>query len=102
LRFVIFVKVADKENDVVVAALIKAVRKLTIALRRSLTWDRGAELANHAQLTAAIVWTTIHGKRSSPLRKSRRLNVTIGASPTATANSNTRLSPSSGKFGLQR
>jgi hypothetical protein len=27
------------------------------------------------------VWTMIPGKRSSPPRKSRRLNVTIGASP---------------------
>jgi IS30 family transposase len=28
-----------------VNALIKAVRKLPTALRKSLTWDRGAELA---------------------------------------------------------
>jgi IS30 family transposase len=52
-RFVIIVKVAEKRSDVVVAALIKAVRKLPIALRRSLTWDRGMELANHAQFTVA-------------------------------------------------
>jgi len=37
----------------VVAALIKAVRRLPSALRRSLTWDRGMELANHAQFTVA-------------------------------------------------
>jgi IS30 family transposase len=48
-RFVIIVKVADKKTESVVAALIKAVRKLPIALRRSLTWDRGNELANHVQ-----------------------------------------------------
>jgi IS30 family transposase len=52
-RFVIIVKVADKRTETVVAALIKAVRKLHVALRRSLTWDRGAELANHAQFTVA-------------------------------------------------
>ena len=52
-RFVVIVKVADKRTEIVVAALIKAVRKLPIALRRSLTWDRGAELAHHAQFTVA-------------------------------------------------
>jgi len=39
--------------ETVVSALIKAVRRLPLALRRSLTWDRGAELANHAQFTIA-------------------------------------------------
>jgi len=52
-RFVILVKVADKRTQTVVAALIKAVRKLPLALRRSLTWDRGAELADHAEFTIA-------------------------------------------------
>jgi IS30 family transposase len=36
-----------------VAALIKAVRKLPTALRRSLTWDRGGELGDHAEFTVA-------------------------------------------------
>lgn len=36
------------------AALIKAIGKLPAALRRSLTWDRGMELANHAQFTVAM------------------------------------------------
>jgi IS30 family transposase len=52
-RFVMLVKVADKRTETVVSALIKAVRRLPLALRRSLTWDRGAELANHAQFTIA-------------------------------------------------
>ena len=34
-------------------ALIKAVRKLPVALRRSLTWDRGSELTQHARFTVA-------------------------------------------------
>jgi IS30 family transposase len=37
----------------VVDVLIKAVRKLPAALRESLTWDRGAELASHAAFTVA-------------------------------------------------
>ena len=34
-------------------ALIKAVRKLPVALRKSLTWDRGSELTEHAKFTVA-------------------------------------------------
>jgi IS30 family transposase len=36
-RFLIIVKVANKRTESVVAALIKAARKLPVALRRSLT-----------------------------------------------------------------
>ena len=52
-RFVILVKLADKRTETVVPALSKAIRTLPVALRRSLTWDRGAELANHPQFTIA-------------------------------------------------
>ena len=53
-RFVVIVKVPDKQTENVVTALIKAVRKLPVSLRRSLTLDRGTEFANHAQFTVAI------------------------------------------------
>jgi len=52
-RFVILVKIPEKRTDVVVNALIKAVRKLPAALRKSLTWDRGSELASHVRFTVA-------------------------------------------------
>src|SRR5258707_3628756 len=52
-RFVILVKLAEKRTDVVVDALIKAVRKLPSTLRKSLTWDRGSELTDHAKFTVA-------------------------------------------------
>lgn len=52
-RFVILVKLSEKRTDVVVDALIKAVRKLPTALRKSLTWDRGSELTDHARFTVA-------------------------------------------------
>ncbi len=52
-RFVVLVKLSEKGTEAVVAALIKAVRKLPIALRKSLTWDRGVELASHAAFTVA-------------------------------------------------
>lgn len=52
-RFVILVKLSEKRTDVVVDALIRAVRKLPTALRKSLTWDRGSELTDHAKFTVA-------------------------------------------------
>jgi IS30 family transposase len=52
-RFVVLVKLPEKRTEVVVAALIKAVRKLPAALRKSLTWDRGSELTEHAKFTVA-------------------------------------------------
>jgi IS30 family transposase len=52
-RFVILIKLSEKRTDVVVDALIKAVRKLPAALRKSLTWDRGSELTEHAKFTIA-------------------------------------------------
>jgi IS30 family transposase len=52
-RFVILVKLPNRRSETVVAALIKAVRKLPVALCKSLTWDRGKELASHAQFTVA-------------------------------------------------
>ena len=73
-RFVIIVKVADKRSDVVVAALIKAVRKLPIALRRSLTWDRGTELANHAQFTVATDVQVYFCDPSSPWQRGSNEN----------------------------
>jgi IS30 family transposase len=73
-RFVIIVKVADKRTENVVAALIKAVRKLPVALRRSLTWDRGMELANHAQFTVATDVQVYFCDPSSPWQRGSNEN----------------------------
>ena len=47
------IKVPGKETAVVVAALSKHIRKLPVTLRRSLTWDRGLEMAKHKEFTVA-------------------------------------------------
>ena len=73
-RFLIIVKVADKRTESVVAALIKAVRKLPVALRRSLTWDRGMELANHAQFTVATDVQVYFCDPSSPWQRGSNEN----------------------------
>jgi len=52
-RFLMLIKVPGKETAVVVAALSKQVRKLPATLRRSLTWDRGLEMAKHKEFTVA-------------------------------------------------
>jgi IS30 family transposase len=52
-RFVMLIKVASKDTAEVVGALSKHVRKLPATLRRSLTWDRGLEMAKHKDFTVA-------------------------------------------------
>jgi IS30 family transposase len=52
-RFVMLVKVPSKDTATVVAALSQHVRQLPATLRRSLTWDRGLEMAQHKSFTVA-------------------------------------------------
>jgi IS30 family transposase len=52
-RFCMLVKVPGKDTATVVAALSQHVRKLPATLRRSLTWDRGLEMAQHKSFTMA-------------------------------------------------
>ncbi len=50
-RYVIMVKVKQKTTEAVVSALIKQSKKLPDELYKSLTWDRGSELADHKRFT---------------------------------------------------
>jgi IS30 family transposase len=52
-RFCILGKVSGKDTATVVAALIQLVQKLPASLWRSLTWDRGLEMAQHKSFTMA-------------------------------------------------
>lgn len=52
-RFTMLVKVDGKDTESVVTALTKQIQKLPVELRRSLTWDRGTELAQHKALSIA-------------------------------------------------
>jgi len=52
-RFAMLIKVSSKDTEVVVATLSRHVRKLPATLRRSLTWDRGLEMAKHKAFTVA-------------------------------------------------
>jgi IS30 family transposase len=52
-RYVMLAKVKNRCTDTVVKALIKQSRKLPSELYKSLTWDRGSELADHKGFTLA-------------------------------------------------
>lgn len=51
-RFTIILKLAGKDADSVNTALLAVFKKMPSKYRRSLTWDRGMELAKHSVLTA--------------------------------------------------
>ena len=52
-RYVTLAKVANKDTQTVVSALIKQAKTIPNELYKSLTWDRGKELADHRRFTLA-------------------------------------------------
>jgi IS30 family transposase len=52
-RYVMLVKAQSKDTVTVTKALAKKIRELPAELRRSLTWDRGTEMAAHKDFTVA-------------------------------------------------
>ena len=52
-RYVMLAKIPSKDTETVVNALIKQAKKLPTELYKSLTWDRGKELADHKRFSLA-------------------------------------------------
>ena len=52
-RYVILMKIANKDTQTVISALIKQAKTLPNELYKSLTWDRGKELTDHRRFTLA-------------------------------------------------
>ena len=52
-RYVMLVKMPADDSKSIVDALARAMQKLPAELRRSLTWDRGSEMAQHKRFTVA-------------------------------------------------
>jgi IS30 family transposase len=50
-RYVLLARVKGKDTETVINALIKQAHKLPRELYKSLTWDRGKELADHKRFT---------------------------------------------------
>ncbi|MBA4382903.1 MAG: IS30 family transposase [Sideroxydans sp.] len=52
-RYVMLVKLGNKNTESVVSALIKQAKKLPSEIYKSLTWDRGHEMTDHQRFTLA-------------------------------------------------
>ena len=52
-RYTILAQINGKDTDSVVQAITREMMKLPVNLRKTLTWDRGMEMAKHASFTIA-------------------------------------------------
>ena len=74
-RYVMLVKVKNKDTESVVSALIKQSKKLPGELYKSLlTWDRGKELADHQRFTMATNVDVYFCDPSSPWQRGSNEN----------------------------
>ena len=73
-RFTMLVKVNGKDTTSVVSALSKQVRKLPVELRRTLTWDRGTEMAKHKAFSIATNVQVYFCDPSSPWQRGSNEN----------------------------
>ena len=68
-RYVMLAKVPNKKTETVVNALIEQAHPLPTELYKSLTWDRGLEMADHKRFTLAtniaVYWTRLLGNSTS-------------------------------------
>src|SRR5262245_55901088 len=71
------IKVPGKETEAVVAALSQHVRKLPATLRRSLTWDRGLEMAKHKDFTVATEVQVYFCDPQSPWQRGTNENTNL-------------------------
>ena len=59
LQHVVLVRIRRKDTRTVVRALVQRIQRFPRGLIKSLTWDRGTELANHRHFTVA---TKVHAR----------------------------------------
>ena len=52
-RYTILAKVTGKDTNSVITALVREVNKIPTNLKKTLTWDRGSEMAQHKVFTVA-------------------------------------------------
>jgi IS30 family transposase len=76
-RFTALIKVPSKETEAVVAALSQHVRRPPATLRRSLTWDRGLEMARHKDFTVATDVKVYFCDPQSPWQRGTKENTNL-------------------------
>jgi IS30 family transposase len=64
----------DKSADSVSNGVIKALRRLPEHMRRSLTWDRGMEMAEHARISTALHMPVFFCDPASPWQRGTNEN----------------------------
>ena len=73
-RYVMLAKVVRKDTKTVISALIKQSKKLPTELYKSLTWDRGKEMADHRRFTLATNIDVYFCDPSSPWQRGSNEN----------------------------
>ncbi len=73
-RYVMLAKVKNKDTESVISALIKQSKTLPSELYKSLTWDRGHELADHQRFTLATDIQVYFCDPSSPWQRGSNEN----------------------------
>jgi IS30 family transposase len=73
-RYTALIKVADHKTENVLAALTRHVRKLPKSLCRSVTWDHGKEMSQHASFSVATDVKVYFCDPSSPWQRGTNEN----------------------------
>jgi IS30 family transposase len=73
-RFVMLVRLPNKETQTVIRALARRVHRLPQGLMKSLTWDRGTELAAHRAFTMATTVAVYFCDPQSPWQRGSNEN----------------------------
>ncbi len=73
-RYVMLAKVNSKDTETVINALIKHAHKLPRELYKSLTWDRGKEMADHQRFTLATDITVYFCDPQNPWQRGSNEN----------------------------
>jgi IS30 family transposase len=74
-RYVMLAKVDSKDTDTVINALIRQAHKLPSELYKSLTWDRGKEMADHKRFTLATDIKVYFCDPQSPWQRGSNENI---------------------------
>jgi IS30 family transposase len=74
-RYVMLAKVDSKDTETVINALIRQAHKLPSELYKSLTWDRGKEMADHKRFTLATDIKVYFCDPQSPWQRGSNENI---------------------------